>query len=94
MLRVMAGILAPGSGEVKTRPGATSSLLTIGLGFKGDLTGRDNAMLSAMLPGATRVKALTFLESIKAFSVWAIPSRSRRKPTPLACACAWALPPP
>jgi ABC-type polysaccharide/polyol phosphate transport system ATPase subunit len=35
------------SWKVKTRPGATSSLLTIGLGFKGDLTGRDNAMLSA-----------------------------------------------
>lgn len=92
MLRVMAGILAPGSREVKTRPGATSSLLTIGLGFKGDLTGRDNAMLSAMLLGATRVKALTFLESIKEFSVWAIPLRNRRKRTPLECACAWALP--
>jgi lipopolysaccharide transport system ATP-binding protein len=68
VLRVIVGILAPGSGEVKTRPGATSSLLTIGLGFKGDLTGRDNAMLSAILLGATRVKALTFLESIKEFS--------------------------
>jgi len=32
MLRVMAGILAAGSGVVWTRPGATSSLLTIGLG--------------------------------------------------------------
>jgi lipopolysaccharide transport system ATP-binding protein len=52
---------------VKTHPGATSSLLTIGLGFKGDLTGRDNAMLSAMLLGATHEKALTFLESIKEF---------------------------
>jgi ABC-type polysaccharide/polyol phosphate transport system ATPase subunit len=31
-------------------------------------TGRDNAMLSAMLLGATREKALTFLQGIKEFS--------------------------
>ncbi len=68
MLRVMAGILAPSSGAVRTRQGATSSLLTIGLGFRGDLTGRDNAMLSAMLVGASREKALGFLEKIKEFS--------------------------
>jgi len=68
MLRVMAGILAPSSGTVRIRTGATSSLLTIGLGFKGDLTGRDNAMLSAMLLGATRKKALGFMEEIKEFS--------------------------
>jgi hypothetical protein len=58
------------------------------------MAGRDNAMLSAMLLGATRVKALAFLESIKEFSVWAIPLRNRRKHTPLECACAWVLPPP
>ncbi len=68
ILRVMAGILAPTSGTVKTKPGKTSSLLTLGLGFKGELSGRDNAMLAAMLQGATKTQAISFLEEIKEFS--------------------------
>ncbi|WP_240725183.1 ABC transporter ATP-binding protein [Mangrovimicrobium sediminis] len=68
MLRIMAGILAPTSGEVLTHPGKTASLLTIGLGHKPDLSGRDNALLSAMLQGASKQQALTYLEEIKAFS--------------------------
>lgn len=68
ILRVMAGILAPTSGVVQIRSGVTSSLLTIGLGFRGDLSGRDNALLSAMLQGSTRVEAEAMLEEIKDFS--------------------------
>lgn len=67
-LRLMAGILAPTSGRVRQRPGKTSSLLTIGLGFRPDLSGRDNAMLAAMLQGATAKQARGFLEEIKEFS--------------------------
>ena len=68
MLRLMAGILAPTSGKVRQHPGKTSSLLTIGLGFRPDLSGRDNAMLAAMLQGATAHQARGFLEGIKEFS--------------------------
>ncbi len=68
MLRIMAGILAPTSGRVKTRPGKCASLLTIGLGFRPDLSGRDNALLAAMLQGNNRSDAQSFLEDIKAFS--------------------------
>jgi len=68
MLRVMAGILAPTSGKVTTRPGKSASLLTIGLGFQLNLSGRDNALLSAMLQGSSRKKAKSFLEEIKEFS--------------------------
>ncbi|MCB1697257.1 MAG: ABC transporter ATP-binding protein [Pseudomonadales bacterium] len=67
-LRLMAGILAPTSGKVRQRPGKTSSLLTIGLGFRPDLSGRDNAMLAAMLQGATAKQARGYLEEIKEFS--------------------------
>jgi lipopolysaccharide transport system ATP-binding protein len=67
-LRIMAGILAPTSGQVRIRAGKIASLLTLGLGFKANLSGRDNAMLSAMLQGATRRQALGFLEEIKSFS--------------------------
>ena len=68
MLRIMAGILAPTIGEVITRPGKTASLLTIGLGHRVDLSGRDNALISAMLQGASRKEAQGYLEQIKEFS--------------------------
>ena len=67
MLRIMAGILAPSSGKIITKRGKTASLLTIGLGHKGDLTGRENAMLSAMLQGASKREARGYLEEIKEF---------------------------
>jgi len=67
-LRLMAGILAPTSGRVTVRPGKTASLLTLGLGFKQDLSGRDNALLAAMLQGSTRRQAEAFLDEIAEFS--------------------------
>jgi len=67
-LRLMAGILAPTRGQVKVRPGKTASLLTLGLGFKQDLSGRDNALLAAMLQGSTRRQAESFLDEIAEFS--------------------------
>jgi len=68
MLRLMAGILAPTSGSVRRQPGKTSSLLSIGLGFRPDLSGRDNAMLSAVLQGATLEQAQSYLEEIREFA--------------------------
>ena len=68
MLRIMAGILAPTSGSIILQPGRSASLLTIGLGFRPDLSGRDNALLAAMLQGSTILEARAFLESIKEFS--------------------------
>ena len=68
LLRVLAGILAPTKGRVTMARGKSASLLTLGLGFKPDLTGRDNAFLSAMLQGSSREQALSFLDDIKDFS--------------------------
>ena len=68
LLRLMAGILAPSSGEIRRAPGARCSLLTLGLGFQPQLTGRDNARLSALLQGASRQEATDCLEAIKEFS--------------------------
>lgn len=67
-MRIMAGILAPTRGVVRTKPGKMASLLTLGLGFRQDLSGRDNALLSAMLQGSTRKHANSFLAEIKEFS--------------------------
>jgi lipopolysaccharide transport system ATP-binding protein len=68
LLRLMAGILLPTNGKVRRRPGKTASLLIIGRGFRPDLSGRDNAMLAAMLQGATARQARSYLEEIKEFS--------------------------
>lgn len=68
MLRIMAGILAPTSGTVKMAKGKKAALLTLGLGFKPDLSGRDNALLAAMLQGSSRKEAEAFMDSIKEFS--------------------------
>ena len=48
LLRLMAKIFAPTSGLVTWAPGATVSLLSLGLGFRPDLTGRENALLSCL----------------------------------------------
>jgi ABC-type polysaccharide/polyol phosphate transport system ATPase subunit len=50
LLLALAGILSPTEGEVRLY-GKTSTLLTIGAGFDGDLTGRDNIALSGAFLG-------------------------------------------
>ena len=64
----MVGFLGPTHGKVRIHPGKSASLLTLGLGFKPELSGRDNAYLSAMLQGSTRKQAKSFLGSIEEFS--------------------------
>ena len=68
ILRLMAGIFAPRSGRVLRRPGATCALLSLGLGFQPQLSGSDNALLSAMLQGLSRRAASACLEEIREFS--------------------------
>lgn len=68
LLRVMAGILAPGAGSVQVSPGVSRAVLALGLGFRDDLSGRDNAFLSAMLQGASRAEAQANLPRIREFS--------------------------
>lgn len=68
MLRIMGGIIDATSGTVRRRQGTSASLLTIGLGFKPQLSGRDNAKLAAMLAGATSKEAEMHLEEIREFS--------------------------
>jgi lipopolysaccharide transport system ATP-binding protein len=68
ILRVIARILAPTSGSVSIQRGKSSALLSLGLGFRPDLSGRDNALLSAMLQGSSQRQARSYLEEIKEFS--------------------------
>ncbi|MEM8493299.1 MAG: ABC transporter ATP-binding protein [Pseudomonadota bacterium] len=68
LLRLMAGILAPNKGTIWRRSGISCSLLSLGLGFQDQLTGRDNARLSAMLQGATRSEANAYLAAVNDFA--------------------------
>lgn len=67
LLKVLAGIYQPDTGTI-TRNCHSISLLTLGVGFDMELSGRDNAILSAMLLGATKKQAVAALKSIVEFS--------------------------
>lgn len=70
LLRVLAGAARVTSGAVHEfvdRP-LSKALLSIGFGFDRYLTGRDNALLSAMLQGYSRTDAEASLDEIREFS--------------------------
>lgn len=67
LLRIMAKIYAPAIGNVNWSPGVTVSLLSLGLGFRNELTGRDNAYLAGLLQGLTKHDAKLSLSSIEEF---------------------------
>lgn len=52
LLRIMAGILSPDAGSFSSG-GLEPTLLQLGAGFHPDLTGEENARISAVLHGAT-----------------------------------------
>jgi lipopolysaccharide transport system ATP-binding protein len=66
-LRVMSGITPPTSGKV-TINGRVSALLELGSGFHPQITGRENAILNAVLLGLTLNEARQVLPAIIEFS--------------------------
>lgn len=67
MLKAIAGIFAPDSGTIDLK-GQTVSLLSIGVGFKKELTGRENIILSGMLLGFSQKEILEKIEEIITFA--------------------------
>ena len=67
LLRLIAGIYRPDDGYVK-RHCKRVSLLSLALGFDPELTGRDNAVLSGMLSGSSRVKVESEMDHIIEFA--------------------------
>jgi len=67
LLKVLAGILRPTSGEVEVR-GRVASLLELGAGFDGELSGRDDVHPNAALFGLTRREVARRFDEIVAFS--------------------------
>ena len=68
LLRLIAGIVTPGSGRILFSQPLNVSLLTLQLGFSPELTGRDNAVLGALMSGHSRRAVMERLEDIKSFS--------------------------
>jgi ABC-2 type transport system ATP-binding protein len=67
LLKVLAGILRPTSGTVSTR-GRIASLLELGAGFNGELTGRENVYLNASLLGLSRKETDRLFDAIVDFA--------------------------
>ena len=53
LLKILAGITMPTSGSFQVR-GKIASILELGSGFHPELTGRQNIVLNAAMPGASR----------------------------------------
>ena len=67
MLNTIAGIFAPDSGSIDLH-GNSISLLSIGVGFQVNLSGRDNILLSGMMLGFSKREVMDKMEEIITFS--------------------------
>jgi len=67
LLRALANIFSPDEGVIDLH-GHSISLLAIGVGFKGDLSGRENIMLSGMLLGFSEKEVLERMDKIIEFA--------------------------
>ncbi|MBR72851.1 MAG: ABC transporter [Rhodospirillaceae bacterium] len=65
LLRILTGIYRLTSGSMKIDDECNPTLLTIGLGFKPELSGRDNALISCMLYGLDKSTAVKLLPKIQ-----------------------------
>lgn len=67
LLKCLAGILSPDRGHVDVG-GKVASLLELGAGFHGDLTGRENIFLNSSILGLTRRETERAYEDIVRFA--------------------------
>jgi len=68
LLKLISGILLPNRGEVVYHRQVTVSLLSLQMGFSPELSGRDNAIMGAMLLGYSKAEALEHLDAIIEFA--------------------------
>lgn len=67
LLKILARITTPTSGEVRIR-GKVASMLEVGTGFQGELTGRDNVFLNGAILGMKRKEIQRKFDEIVEFS--------------------------
>jgi len=69
LLKIIAGIFAPTSGAVRLSPGAkVGTMIELGVGFNGELTGIENIFLNASLHGLRQDEIHRMLPQVAAFS--------------------------
>ena len=67
LLKLLSRITSPTRGEIRVK-GRIASLLEVGTGFHGDLTGRDNIYMNGAIMGMTRSEITRKLDEIVAFA--------------------------
>ncbi len=67
LMRAMAGILPPTTGRIEVR-GRVSTLLSLGVGFNPNLSGRENVVLGGLAAGLTRKEIEERYEVIRDFA--------------------------
>jgi lipopolysaccharide transport system ATP-binding protein len=67
LLKMLARVTAPTTGTIKTK-GRIASLLEVGTGFHGDLTGRENIYLNGAVLGMKRHEVVKLMDAIVDFS--------------------------
>lgn len=67
LLKILAKVTAPSTGSIKFK-GRIASLLEVGTGFSGELTGRENIYLNGAILGMTKKEITSKLDEIIDFS--------------------------
>jgi ABC-type polysaccharide/polyol phosphate transport system ATPase subunit len=67
LVRAIAGILPPTSGRIEVR-GKVSTLLALGVGFNGSMSGQENVLLGGLAAGYTRQEIAQKYEEIADFA--------------------------
>ncbi|WP_029035382.1 polysaccharide ABC transporter ATP-binding protein [Salinimicrobium terrae] len=67
LLKLLSRVTSPTTGTIKTK-GRIASLLEVGTGFHGELTGRENIFMNGAVLGMTKTEIRTKLDEIIAFS--------------------------
>nr|WP_315190318.1 ABC transporter ATP-binding protein [uncultured Flavobacterium sp.] len=67
LLKILSKVTAPTTGSIKSR-GRIASLLEVGTGFNGEMTGRENIFLNGAILGMTKKEITSKLEEIIEFS--------------------------
>ena len=67
LLKILSKVTAPTTGSIKSR-GRIASLLEVGTGFNGEMTGRENIFLNGAILGMTKKEIVSKLDEIIEFS--------------------------
>jgi lipopolysaccharide transport system ATP-binding protein len=67
LLKILSRVTAPSTGSIKTK-GRIASLLEVGTGFHGELTGRENIFMNGAVLGMSKAEIKAKLDEIIAFS--------------------------